>query len=425
MRRVIEERELSMEELLVRLNESFRPGQDKVARDLQIDALAVEVSRLRWTSSELTKALDVSSRFCERPELALHYYHSCSCDHDTFVYNDETLEEPSVLRRVEEGVEPPVGQAEACGLRNSLGTETMPKALAACASCNEYLVPEWGDTYETRTLSCTLSKETLYTRAELEALFLLPEEVRKHRMFVVDVNGYYHHLNPELVHGDDVILCTQCAANPRGSVQRKFSIANGYDPGLRKHLNARPRRTTRRAIAALRVFKSAKLNVMDKERKGHVILFPSNAPPKVAERLPWTEEVTPTVTFYGAPFRWAGISRQLDAHMSIDAEEVYDYLRVLKLLHKDYQLLPITAEVEGKAALRSIVTDVMHPSDATLFAGGHLSNEVKDDPIHVLESAMIEPVGSVDTVTEMIDVVLRQNEVKAEVNEGACGVRFD
>ena len=409
-----------MEGLLGRVNETFRPGQDKTALDAQIDGLAIEVSLLRWTSTALTKALEVSSRFCERPELALHYYHSCSCDHNTFVYNDETLEEPSVLRRVEEGVETPVGKKEACGLRKSLGTDTVSKSLAACASCNEYQVPEWGDTFETRTLSCTLSKETLYTGSELKELFKLPVEVRKHRMFVVDVNGYYHHLNPELVHGDEVILCTQCATNPRGAGQSKFSIANGYDPGLRKHLPARPRRTTRRAIAALRVFKSAKLNVMDKERKGHVILFPSNAPPKVAERLPWTEEVTPTVTFYGAPFRWAGISKHLDAHMSIDADEVYAYLKVLKLLHEDYQLLPITAEVEGKATLRSIVTDVMHPSEGTLFAVGHLSIEVSDEPIHVLESAMIEPVGSVDTVTEMIDVILRQNEAKAEVNEGAC-----
>ena len=266
---------------MAELNDAFRSGQKKEDRIHKIEQLATRINAAQWTSRDVMQALEKSSRFCERPELALHFFHGSSCDHDAFVYNDETLDNPEVLRRLERSMEEPVGQIEACELRDSLGEDTQSGRLAACASCNEYMVPAWGDTFETRTLSMTISKDTLYTPEELQELLTLPSAVRKHRMFVVD-GGFYYHLNPELVYGDEVTLCTQCATSPRGSDQSKFSIANGYDPGLRRHLCSTPRRSTRRCISALRVFKSAKLNVLDKERKGHVILFPCNAPPKVA-----------------------------------------------------------------------------------------------------------------------------------------------
>ena len=410
--------------LVSEVNDAFRSGQKKEDRINKIEQLAARIDTAQWTSRDVLEALEKSSRFCERPELALHFFHGCSCNHDAFVYNDETLDNQEVLQRVERSMEEPVGQAEACELRQSLGEDTKGGRLAACASCNEYLVPAWGDTFETRTLSMTICKDTLYTPEELEELLSLPQAVRKHRMFVVD-GGYYYHLNPELVHGDKVTLCTPCATTPRGSDQSKFSIANGYDPGLRRNLCPKPRRSTRRCIAALRVFKSAKLNVLDKERKGHVILFPCNAPPKVAARLPWTDEVLPTVTFYGAPTRWGGCSAHLDSHMTVDPDEVYSYLKVLKLLHVDYEMLPITVESVGRNELMACEVTVMQPSQETLFAGGHGgTDDVTDDSIVMIESAMIEPAASLDTVTEMVDGLLRKNEIKGDVSEGESRTLF-
>ena len=408
-----------LDELVANVESAFNRDQETGNRRREIKALAAKIETAQWTSDSLVESLEQGCRFCEAPELSLHYYHAGSCDHDAFVYNDETLEDEGVLRRVQEAMEEPVGKAEACELRKSLSPVHNKKGrIAACASCNEYLVPEWGDTFETRSLSRNVNKDTLYTPAETKALNGLSEEAKGHRMYVTDECGNYYHLNPELVHGDVVTLCTRCATTPRGSSQSIFSIANGYDPGLRKHLSASPRRSTRQCIAALRVFKSAKLNVMDRERRGHVILFPSNAPPRVAACLPWTEDVVPTVTFYGAPTRWEGCSAHLDSHISVDAEEVYDFLKVLKVLHEDYELLPIIPEAEGKAQLRSCVASVMQPSDDTLNAGSHAGTDGGEGPFLIMESAMMEPVAGQDTVAEMIEVLLEKPDAETVDDKG-------
>ena len=405
--------------LVANVESAFNHDQEAGKRRRGIKDLAAKIETAQWTSDRLVESLEQGCRFCEAPELSLHYYHAGSCDHDAFVYNDETLEDVDVLRRVQEAMEEPVGQAEACELRKSLSPVHNKKGrLAACASCNEYLVPEWGDTFETRSLSTNVNKDTLYTPAETKALNGLSEEAKGHRMYVTDECGNYYHLNPELVHGDVVTLCTRCATSPRGSSQSVFSIANGYDPGLRKHLSASPRRSTRRCIAALRVFKSAKLNVLDRERRGHVILFPSNAPPKVAARLPWTEDVLPTVTFYGAPTRWGGCSAHLDSHLSVDPEEVYEYLKVLKVLHEDYELLPIVPEAEGKAQLRSCVASVMHPSDDTLNAGSHVGTDGGEGSFLIMESAMMEPVAGQDTVAEVVEELLEKTDTENANDKG-------
>jgi len=108
----------------------------------------------------------------------------------------------------------------------------------------------------------------------------------------------------------------------------------------------------------------------------------------------------------------------LDSHISVDAEEVYDFLKVLKVLHEDYELLPIIPEAEGKAQLRSCVASVMQPSDDTLNAGSHAGTDGGEGPFLIMESAMMEPVAGQDTVAEMIEVLLEKPDAETVDDKG-------
>ena len=73
--------------------------------------VSVIVKQLLWTSEELLDKLCKNCLFSQDPELALHYYHGCSMDHDAWLYNNETLSNPITLKRVHDALEDPVGEA--------------------------------------------------------------------------------------------------------------------------------------------------------------------------------------------------------------------------------------------------------------------------------------------------------------------------
>ena len=76
-----------------------RGGKTPAQKSVALDAAADAVGKLKWTADGVLEGLSVASRFCERPELALHYYHGLSCDHNAWLYNDEDPNNAGVANR--------------------------------------------------------------------------------------------------------------------------------------------------------------------------------------------------------------------------------------------------------------------------------------------------------------------------------------
>ena len=113
---------------------------------------ATLIAGLTWTSEELLNKLCDGCLFCQDPRMALHYYHGLSMDHEAWLYNNESLDDPVVLNRVLAALEEPVGKEEAVELHEALRVDG-DGAISACASCNEFQVAAWGDTIEKRDIS--------------------------------------------------------------------------------------------------------------------------------------------------------------------------------------------------------------------------------------------------------------------------------
>ena len=408
-----------------RVRAAFNGSVDEVDKAFQIAKVGREVGRLKWTSDDLLEELCKSSRFTENPELALHYYHGLSCDHNAWLYNNETLEDDGVVDRIHAALEAPIGKDEAVELHEKMQTKDC--RICACASCNERLVPHWGDKIFCHDIAKVHSQFN-YTEAETRALDESDALVKEHKM-VLEHEGTYMHLNPELVHGGKVYLCEKCERTPRGPATSVFSIANGYDPGIYRTLTRDLKDTTKSVIAAVRGFKSAQLSVRDKLKKGHVILYPSDAPPQVAVELPWRDNVLPEVVFYGTPVQWAAAKGNFTRQTTMGPIEVYMYLRVLKRVHVDYKLLPLRNEAEAAKDMALLELSVIFPPEQVLRSTGDLEDtdgrekesqtsncEESGHVFDVQHSAMLKPPGTEGTMADVMGASVKNTKPSGDQN---------
>ena len=395
-------------------------AQDKTENVIEVGR---EISGLKWTSDDLLEELCEASKFTEHPDIALHYYHGISCDHSAWLYNDESLENEAVVDRIANALEEPVGQKEAEDLHEAMKTGDVQ--IRACASCNERLVPHWGDKIYCHHIT-KIHSGFNYTREETKALLGSRASQRHHKMVVMH-EGTYLHLNPDLIHDESVYLCVKCESGPRGPPTSVFSIANGYDPGLYRGLNRDLKDTTKTVIAAVRGFKNAQLSIRDKLKKGHVILYPTDAPPKVAVELPWTDDVMPEVVFYGTPVQWASSKGNFKRQTTVDPVEVYDYLRVLKEIHVDYTLLPLRDQAAFAEAMLHKEPNVIYPPEDVLRSTGDLrgseesdsrqhdySEEQTDPSYDVQHSAMLKPPSSEGSMVDVVGAQVKGTKSKGE-----------
>ena len=75
---------------IARVRQAFNRDQSAEERVTNVTEVGREISNLKWTSDELLEELCEASKFTENAELALHYFHGVSCDHDAWLYNDES-----------------------------------------------------------------------------------------------------------------------------------------------------------------------------------------------------------------------------------------------------------------------------------------------------------------------------------------------
>jgi hypothetical protein len=386
------------QEAVARVRAAF--GARGSAKLEAVKSAGIAISELPWTSDALLEELCHSCRFADDPNLALHYYHGLSCDHSAWLYNDESLDTQSVVDRIKSALEEPIGKPDA--IAHHIATKYTGDDIRACASCNEMLVARWGDDICSRDIS-KVHSGIHYTVDETVALLACEDVVRRHRMVVERGNTFYH-LNPELVDGDRVFLCKTCAEDPRGPATRVFSIANGYDPGLYGHLNKDLKPTTKRCIALLRGFKSATLSVRDRLKRGHVIIFPTDAPPQVAAKLPWTADALPQVSFYGTPVQWASAKGHFENHTTFDVDEVYEYLDVLNRVHCDYGDLVFRPREEVEAEVSVTKPEVIFPPVQVLQSTGDLGQAPSSDGQYDMRhSAMLKPPVETGSMSDLME----------------------
>ncbi len=121
--------------------------------------------------------------------------------------------------------------------------------IAACASCCECLLSADGKHGIVEMKIDDLPSEFLRTDLQKERFATLPQYIIQNHIQVVNHNGTYYHLNPDLVFNvDQIVLCHVCAENPMTKDQESIAAGNNYG----RLASLKPRNsTTRNACVAV------------------------------------------------------------------------------------------------------------------------------------------------------------------------------
>ncbi len=134
----------------------------------------------------------------------------------------------------------PIGQEEAMLCQETLNNLDQSHArIAACASCCECLLSADGQQVIVEMKINDLPSEFLLTESLIERLTTLPQHIVQNHIQVVDHNGTFHHLNPDLVFDvNQIVLCHVCAENPMTKDQESIAAGNNHGQlGSLKPLN--------------------------------------------------------------------------------------------------------------------------------------------------------------------------------------------
>jgi hypothetical protein len=86
--------------------------------------------------------------------------------------------------------------------------------IAACASCCKCLLSIDGQERIVEMKIDDLPSEFLFTESQIERLTRLPHNIVQKHIQVVNHNGTFYHLNPDLVFDvNQIVLCRVCAEN--------------------------------------------------------------------------------------------------------------------------------------------------------------------------------------------------------------------
>jgi hypothetical protein len=87
--------------------------------------------------------------------------------------------------------------------------------IAACASCCECFLSVDGQQGIVEMKINDLPSEFLLTELQIEHLIALPQYIVQNHIQVVNHNGTFYHLNPDLAFDvNQIVLCCVCATNP-------------------------------------------------------------------------------------------------------------------------------------------------------------------------------------------------------------------
>jgi hypothetical protein len=165
--------------------------------------------------------------------LALAYFYCCSTDPCVAIFNDKLqpdVDESVIWNCISNLIRSPIGQEEAMLCQVTFNNLDQSHArIAACASCCECLVSVDGKQGIVEMKIDDLPSEYLLTETEKEHLTALPQYIVQNHIQVVNHNGIFYHLNPDMVFDvNQIVLCHVCAENPMTKDQESIAAGNNY-----------------------------------------------------------------------------------------------------------------------------------------------------------------------------------------------------
>ncbi len=156
--------------------------------------------------------------FYNDPTLALAYFYCCSTDSCVAIFNDKLqpdVNKSVIWNRILDLIGNPIGQEEAMLCQETFNNLDQSHArIAACASCCERLLSVDGQQGIVHLKINDLPSEFLLTELQKERLTALPQYIVQNYIQVVNHNGTFYHLNPDLVFNvNQIVLCRVCAEN--------------------------------------------------------------------------------------------------------------------------------------------------------------------------------------------------------------------
>ncbi len=165
--------------------------------------------------------------------MALAYFYCCSTDPCVAIFNDKLQPDVdgSVMgNHISNLIGSLIGQEEAMVCQETFNNLDQSHArIAACASCCERLLSVDGQQGIFEMNIDDLPSEFLLTESQKECLTALPQYIVQNHIQVVNHNGTFYHLNPDLFFDvNQIVLCHVCAENPMTKDQESIAAGNAY-----------------------------------------------------------------------------------------------------------------------------------------------------------------------------------------------------
>jgi hypothetical protein len=223
--------------------------------------------------------------------LALAYLYCCSADPCVAIFNDEL--QPDVdgsvtWNCISNLIGSLIGQEEAMLCQETFNNLDQSHArITAYASCCKCLLSADGQQGIVEVKIDDLLSELLLTELQKECLTILPQYIVQNHIQVVNHNGTFYHLNPDLVFDvNQILLCRVCAENPMTKDQKSIAAGNDYGQlGSLKPLNG----TTRNACVPVPLY-NIDLQIQANHSTNHCISLPMNGPVECLKQLPCLDE---------------------------------------------------------------------------------------------------------------------------------------
>jgi hypothetical protein len=135
--------------------------------------------------------------------LASAYFYCCSTDHCVAIFNNKLQPDGDgsvIWNCILNLIRSPIGQEEAMLCQETFNNLDQSHArIAACTSCCECLLSADGQQRIAEIKIDDLPLEFLLTELQIERLTTLSQYIVQNHIQVVDHNGTFYHLNPDLV----------------------------------------------------------------------------------------------------------------------------------------------------------------------------------------------------------------------------------
>ncbi len=171
--------------------------------------------------------------FFKDPTLALAYYHCCSIDLHAAIFNDElgaNVDKSTMWHHISNLIGDPIQQKEAVACQQTFRClDQLHAKIAACASCCKRLLSPDGQEGIVEMNINAVPSTFLLTDMQIQRLTTLPHDIVKNHVQVVQHNGHFYHLSPELVVDvNKIVLCPVCAKDPMTKDQEIIAAGNDY-----------------------------------------------------------------------------------------------------------------------------------------------------------------------------------------------------